>query len=73
MRKIKFLMIFISILIFVVMTMGLNAFALEVNSKSAILVDTKTNTVIYQKNINDSISPGAFTKLMTGNCSYGKQ
>ncbi len=44
---------------------GFNVCAFEVDSKAAILIDTKTNTVIYQKNINGAISPGAFTKLMT--------
>lgn len=66
---------FITILLLFMMSTALFfASAIEVNSRSAILVDTKTNTVIYQKNINDSIYPGGLTKLMTAivvyeNCS----
>ena len=37
----------------------------SVASKNAILVESATDTVIYQKNINDRIAPGELTKLMT--------
>ncbi|MBQ3378807.1 MAG: hypothetical protein IJG50_02955 [Clostridia bacterium] len=37
----------------------------SVASKNAILVEATTDTVIYQKNINDRIVPGELTKLMT--------
>lgn len=65
MKKIKILVILILISIIMLMSVGINTLAFDVNSKAAILIDTKTNTVIYKKDINTSISPGAFAKVMT--------
>lgn len=65
MKSRKFISVCIFTLIFTILIVGFNVCAFEVDSKAAILIDTKTNTVIYQKNINGAISPGAFTKLMT--------
>ncbi|MBR2742626.1 MAG: hypothetical protein IKD89_03460 [Clostridia bacterium] len=42
-----------------------NGAPFSVASKNAILVEATTDTVIYQKNINDRIVPGELTKLMT--------
>jgi D-alanyl-D-alanine carboxypeptidase (penicillin-binding protein 5/6) len=37
----------------------------EINSKSAVLVDAVTGTLLYSKNPHEEISPASLTKLMT--------
>lgn len=37
----------------------------ELNSSSAILIDMKNSTVMYEKNSSDKIQPAGFTKIVT--------
>lgn len=37
----------------------------DVESKSAVLMDAKTGTVLYEKNKNEAYSPASVTKIMT--------
>ena len=37
----------------------------DVDCKSAILIDARTGTVLYEKNINEMYSPASVTKIMT--------
>ncbi|MEG2459507.1 MAG: D-alanyl-D-alanine carboxypeptidase [Clostridia bacterium] len=37
----------------------------EINAKSAFLFDVETNTVLYEKNIDDKIYPASTTKILT--------
>lgn len=38
---------------------------LEINSKSAILIDENTNEILYQKNPNEQLPPASITKIAT--------
>ena len=38
---------------------------LEIDSKAAILIDTKTNKILYEKNSNKRMYPASTTKIMT--------
>ena len=48
-------------------TMGdaLDTNSLEINAKSAILMDAKTGTVLYTKNATEALPPASVTKIMT--------
>ncbi len=37
----------------------------EINSKSALLMDAGTGTILYEKNINEKLPPASVTKIMT--------
>lgn len=39
--------------------------SLEINAKSAILMDAKTGTVLYTKNATEALPPASVTKIMT--------
>ena len=39
--------------------------ALEVDAKSALLMDTATGTVLYEKNAHEPLAPASVTKVMT--------
>ena len=39
--------------------------SLEINAKSAILMDAETGTVLYTKNATESLPPASVTKIMT--------
>ena len=41
------------------------AAALEVEGKSAVLMDTATGTVLYEKNAHEPLAPASVTKVMT--------
>ena len=38
---------------------------LKVNAKSAVLIDSKTGTIIYKLNENEKLAPASITKIMT--------
>ena len=38
---------------------------LEVNAKSAVLMDVATGTVLYEKNAHEALAPASVTKVMT--------
>ena len=42
-----------------------NINSLEINAKSAILIDAETGTVLYVKNGSESLPPASITKIMT--------
>ena len=43
----------------------LNTNSLEINAKSAILMDFETGTVLYNKNASEALPPASVTKIMT--------
>ena len=53
------------ILLFLLLLIPLNIFALEVSSKSAILMDEDTGRILYSKNIDDKKLIASTTKIMT--------
>ena len=53
------------ILLFLLFLIPLNTFAIEVSSKSAILMDEDTGRIIYAKNIDDKMLIASTTKIMT--------
>jgi len=53
------------ILLFLLFLIPLNTFALEVSSKSAILMDEDTGRILYSKNIDDKRLIASTTKIMT--------
>ena len=60
----------ICIILALVMTLGLlplqvGAVELEVNGKSALLMDVQTGTVLYEHNPHERLSPASVTKIMT--------
>lgn len=44
------------------LTLGEN---IEINSKSAILMNAETGAVLYAKNVNEALAPASVTKIMT--------
>ena len=46
-------------------SMAVNAQALEVAGKSAVLMDVATGTVLYESNAHEPLSPASVTKVMT--------
>ena len=70
MKKIKLISAFLALLI---MLMSLvNVYALEIKetkfelkSKSAILMDANTGTVLFEKNMHEALPPASVTKIMT--------
>jgi D-alanyl-D-alanine carboxypeptidase (penicillin-binding protein 5/6) len=52
--------------IFIVfLLLSLNAFAIEIKSKYAVLMDYNTGDVLYNKNASAKVSPSSMTKIMT--------
>lgn len=47
------------------MTYGAEALPLELESKSALLMDAATGTILYEKNIHEAMPPASVTKVMT--------
>ena len=42
-----------------------NAAEMEVNAKSAVLMDVATGTVLFEKNAHEALAPASVTKIMT--------
>ena len=59
-----FWMIILSISSFT-MTFGAEAAPLELASKSALLMDAATGTILYEKNSHEAMPPASVTKVMT--------
>ena len=38
---------------------------MEVNAKSAVLMDVATGTVLFEKNAHEALAPASVTKIMT--------
>ena len=74
-KKIFCKLLLIIILIFVINLNVSNTFAIENDNqellefcndaKSSILIECKTNTVLYKKNENEKLAPASMTKIMT--------
>ena len=74
-KKIFCKLLLIIILIFVINLNVSNALAIENDNqellefcddaKSSILIECKTNTVLYKKNENEKLAPASMTKIMT--------
>lgn len=58
----KILFIIFSIFVF---TFKTNAEELQLNAKSAILIEASTGNVIYEKNADEKLSPASMTKIMS--------
>lgn len=57
-----------AILLLVILSFNLSASAIEainINAKSAILIDPANGDILYEKNIKDKAYPASITKLMT--------
>ena len=52
-------------LILSLVPLGVDAAALEVAGKSAVLMDVATGTVLYESNSHEALSPASVTKVMT--------
>ena len=52
-------------LILSLVPLGVDAAALEVAGKSAVLMDMATGTVLYESNSHEALSPASVTKVMT--------
>ena len=60
------------LILITVLSAGMNVFGmdlsvgeLEINAKSAVLMDANTGTVLYEKNKDEKLSPASVTKIMT--------
>ncbi|MEG0571360.1 MAG: D-alanyl-D-alanine carboxypeptidase family protein [Oscillospiraceae bacterium] len=70
MKKLRFIAFFVTLTILCCSLSSLGAFAaydvdFEVASKGAYLVNTDTNTVVYEKNKDEKLYPASLTKIMT--------
>lgn len=54
------------LLLFLIPLMGIRADELNLaeNSKSAILIESSTGEILYQKNANEKLAPASMTKIM---------
>ena len=55
----------VMVLLMGVIPLGAGAAALDVEAKSAVLMDTATGTVLYEKNAHEPLAPASVTKVMT--------
>ena len=53
------------IFLFGLFPMKAQAVELDVEGKSALLMDVETGTVLYEKNAHEKLSPASVTKVMT--------
>ena len=53
------------IFLFALFPMKAQAVELDVDGKSALLMDVETGTVLYEKNAHEKLSPASVTKVMT--------
>ena len=53
------------IFLFALFPMKAQAMELDVDGKSALLMDVETGTVLYEKNAHEKLSPASVTKVMT--------
>ena len=60
MKKILF-----TLFIFFIFLFKTNAEEIELNAKSAILIEESTGNVIYEKNADEKLSPASMTKIMS--------
>ena len=69
MKKKSAMIAILSIIILLIQAMTINAQAVEINleieTPAAILIESKTGRVLYEKNANQKMFPASTTKLMT--------
>ena len=53
------------LLIFFILILSSNVFAVEINSPRAILIDIDTGRVLFQKNAYEACYPASTTKILT--------
>ena len=58
-----FLLVFC--LLFAVFPMGVSAADMQIEAKSALLMDVATGTVLYAQNAHEALAPASVTKVMT--------
>ncbi len=54
-----------AVLLLTLISMGASAAELDVAGKSAVLMDTATGRVLYEKNAHEALPPASVTKVMT--------
>lgn len=54
------------------MIMPLNIYALDINAKSGVLIESSTGKIIYEKNKDDALPPASMTKMMILLLTYEK-
>ena len=52
-------------LVISLMPMGAAAVELDIDGKSALLMDVNTGTILYEKNAHEALAPASVTKVMT--------
>jgi len=57
--------ILFTLFIFFLLLFKTNAEEIELNAKSAILIEESTGNVIYEKNADEKLSPASMTKIMS--------
>lgn len=57
--------ILLFLLLFMIMSQKVYAIDLAPNAKSAILIESTTGEIIYEKNINEKLAPASMTKMMS--------
>ena len=72
--------VFLVIIMFLFLMQNVRAMDMEVNAKSAILIDQNTGAILYKKNENERLPMASMTKIMSlilimeqieeGNLSY---
>lgn len=69
----KRLIFVLMVLIIVLLSLPINASALEVSAKAAVVICGDTGEVLYSKNVADQLPMASTTKIMTGLllCEYG--
>ena len=64
--RMKKLWVVLSILLLLsTLVSGVSAEGLEVQAKSALLMDVATGTILYEKNAHEPLPPASVTKVMT--------
>ena len=61
----KLLLLVLTVCLLIPLLPRAGAAALEVAGKSAVLMDTATGTVLYEKNAHEPLAPASVTKIMT--------
>ena len=57
--------LFVAVLMMGMVPVGVRAVELQVEAKSALLMDAATGTVLYEKNPHEPLAPASVTKVMT--------
>ncbi len=58
-------LLFTLVLLMGLLPLGAGAVELDIDGKSALLMDVATGTILYEKNAHEALSPASVTKVMT--------